>query len=962
MAVTEHALAQARVWEDIGRKGLGSATRETWEQIGELIGSNDKQLDHFLKGTVEANNADEWICVEMLEAGLSGVFRIKELSENERKLCRWLALDLTGKRLKKVIWAMAIAGGIMHQELQYRLGQQLQDKERYFSIEDLKLGIGLLCSQGIMRGLSDSISFKLGLIAERVQEMDPSETDTGLEVFRVLTEVVAQPLKRWQYEEYWQATDEGIPLVAVTRSEGHRIERMWKKIGTRLIENVPGELWEIASMALRRQQRITDIGRGKKYSFNSWNYDLPSIENRDQLPDWDKGGRYVLLDAASRGISKIGRMPENKEIWVACVEQAVKEDSPLLRRIAVDSVRVTTHWNADRKLAWIANQSRMDDWHTWRERYLFVEQTWHDAKDATREAAAMAIAGMVPATGDEKQNDEEADFQRAAMISWLKNRGIVHRIMEVELRLLVKKYPDIKNQIGKEDRIKGGTIVRRFAPISSKSADELINDWKEYGDIVLNKLMEESFAFMGDIAWSNMPSREGAARVLEEAVATSVDYGLALSRKLSERQLWGHWAWEGLTTSMPKHFDTLAGRKWLEETNWPAIAAGNTEVYLEDMLYFASRRARDEEWSNVTIEALYNSLKRQLQANLKSNRKQKIPSDNYSGELEEAINEPNGKLINAIMTLWNLQVKREKTSSASKKISSRKMISEVENLTNLESTRTQVYATVLLARDYEIVRQEAPDVVETVLHSKLKSNASLWRNVVWDGLWYCNYWKYGQMGESLKAEMRTDLLEFEEPPGTSWRRSEDDQVADKYGFTMALKVWHENENYKDEWQIGEMAKKRRQAVVGKICDIFDRTNAMHKNGWKKLIVPLWEDIAGESGTDTNEEEQRALTACFRHLNKPDQYEFYTRFVAGPSTVPGRLIGHSSENPNIANREAVLRILIYCSKDLSSQSSKSTGFGNWYHIINVVRKHWSDTNVEAEKKLINQLLELHDKRV
>ena len=325
MAVTGGAVAQAKIWQETGRNGPGSATMKTWEQVGEWIESGDVQLDHFLHGTTEAKNTDDWICVEMLEAGLSGVFRIKELSEGERKLCRWLALNLTGKRLRKIIWARAVAGGLMHPELQFGLGRELQDKDSSFSIEDLRLGIEVLCSQGIITGLNNALSLMLGLIAELLQKMDPSETETGLEVFRVLTEVIAQPDKRWRYGEESQKTEAGAPLIAVTRSDGRSIESAWKKTGTRLVENVPEELWDVASTALRRQQRITDIGGGKRNSFNRWDFNLPSIEERDQLPDWDKGGRYVLLDAASRGISKMGRMPESKERWAACAERAIRK-------------------------------------------------------------------------------------------------------------------------------------------------------------------------------------------------------------------------------------------------------------------------------------------------------------------------------------------------------------------------------------------------------------------------------------------------------------------------------------------------------------------------------------------------------------------------------------------------------------------------------------------------------------
>jgi len=474
--------------------------------------------------------------------------------------------------------------------------------------------------------------------------------------------------------------------------------------------------------------------------------------------------------------------------------------------------------------------------------------------------------------------------------------------------------------------------------------------------------VDQWFTSIDDVDWSKGPNQEGAAKALEEAVALCVNYGHALSQKLSERKLWSHRAWKSVIKAMFKQLDTLTGRKWLEETNWAAIAKGNTEVNLEDILYFASQRARDEEWGNEAIEALYNFLKREVKTNVKAVKERKIISDSYKGAVEQAINKPEGKLINAIMNLWKLRIKKDKAGSASEQLNSREMMTVVENLAIQEGTYTQIYATVLLARDYELVRQEVPGVVERVLHRKLESKDALWRNVVWDGLWHCNDWTKGQMGESLKAAMRNDLFEHEVPPGTSWRRSEDDQVADKYGLIMAIKVWYEKENYKDEWQIGKITKRRRQTVVASICHIFDRTDAMHKDGWEILIAPLWEDIAGESGTETTEEEQRALTTCFRHLSKRDQNEFANRFLAGPATAPNRLIGYLDKNPNIANREAALRILIHCSKDRTSRNPKATDFGDWYHILNVVQKHWSGTTIKTEEDLVNDLLSLHGIKV
>ena len=959
MAGTGGAVVQAKTWQETGRNGPGNATLDTWEQIGALIKSGDANLDHFLNGTMEAENADEWICLEMLEAGLSGVFRIAELSEGEQKLYRWLAQNLTGKRLRKVIWAKAIAGGIMHPALQFSLGRELQDKERYFSIEDLRLGIGFLCSQGIIGGLNDSVSSMLGLIVERVQKMDPSETESGLEVFRLLTEVVAQPDQHWRHKDHEYA-EAGVSLNAVTRSDGYRIERAWEKIGTRLVENAPEELWDTASAALRRQQRITDIGGGKKNSFNRWHYDLPAIEKLSQLPDWNKGGRYVLLDAARRGLSKMGSTPGSEERWIANVDRAIKEGSPLLRRIAVDTVRTTTHWNSDMKLAWVANQDRMNDWHTWRERRLLVKEAWHGAQEATKETAANSIARMVQETDRRKQTREETDIQRADMIIWLKEQEIDHQAMELELNSLSKKNPHIENRIRKESQSTEGYTMHRFQQINPWHADELISEWKKRGDDALDELMEW-FEQIDHPDWPVGPNEEGVARAIEAVVAKCADYGLAFSRKLSEPPLSSHWGWKPLTKAMPQHLDSSAGRRWLEETNWEAITEANRKVEWEEMLYTASKLAWEKEWNNETVEILYITAKRAIQANGKRMEKQKFYSSELIGVLEQAINEPEGKAIQAILFLWRLQAKREKTCLASTQPKSSEMIGVLENLATRGDIRIQEWATVILAQNFGIVVETAEHVLKRVVHKRLESRDMKWRDVVWDGLSYSNHWNNHRVMDSLTEAMRRDLREQDNPPRVSRHGTEKDQVASKYGYTLAVKVWGEDQEY-EGWKIGALPEKRRQAVVAKICELFDRNEKMHAEGWRKLIVPLWDDIKEVGKKRTTEEEQEALLVCFRHLNYDDQNEFLTKFNTGPPVSPKTLIRSTDESSKFKNLEATLKILLHCCNSRQQRDPKMEGFWDWHRILNMLQNEWRSKASSTERELIDRLLAIHGRNI
>ena len=961
MAVESSAVAQAKGWHETGMIGPGGATPNTWKQIRELIVTGGANLEHFLRGTRQGSDADGWICAEMLEAGLAGVFRLKDLTEGERHLCGWLSLQLTGARLRKVLWAAATAGGVMHPELRFRLGRELQDTDRTFSIEDLRLGMEALGSQAASAGFNDTDAMFLGLIAERAQKTNQAETETGLEVLRLLTEVVAVPKQSGQLQNDMKTWETVGSVKAVTRSDGHTVEEAWEKIGDRLVEKIPERVWEIAAEGLRRQQRITDTGGGKRHSFNSWNHGLPAIEERDDAPDWRRGGSYVLVDAGCRALQKMGSTPGGERWWAWAVERAIREDSPLLRRIAVDSVRTTTHWRAGAKLVWAADQTRMNDWSTRHERYLLVKETWAGAPERMRDAAAKAIVEMVATRGQEAPDEKFTAYARADMIRWLQKQEIVHPVMEAEWAKLKQNDRDVEKRAGIEERPKWGPTAYWIGPNRPKQADELIDEWRRKGDKALVEAMEW-LPPAGDHDWPNGPNLEGATKAVEEAIGACLEYGLEFSRILSERQRWDHWAWESLTRAMAKHLDTPTGRRWLEETEWDAITKGNIRTDWGEMLHSASKRAWDGEWSNETMEALYGAANRMLEATRRRESVRRGDTDGL-GAMTEAINELEGKAMEAVLALWQLQVKREKASTASTRLRASEMVRMLGRLATTGEIRIQKYATVLLAQAYGLMQQEAPDVARQVVYEKLDSGDRMWRDVVWEGLAYCNHWNHSQVVDNLKERMRNDLMEQDHPPETGMHGAEKDQVADKYGYALAMKVWHENESYENGWQIGEMRKRRRQSVVRKICNIFRRTEAMHRDGWRQILVPVWKDIAGESGARTTEAEQKAWMACFRHLDKDEQREFANRFKEGPTADPEELIGHRDEAPSIANREAALEVLLHCCEGGTQRNPGERGFWKWQMILDIVQNKWRDEAAhKRERQLIDELLARHGRAV
>ena len=347
------AAAQGRRLKALGGKGPDEAT--DWNEIKDLVRNGGAELKHFLRTADPA----QWGSHEMLEAELKAVFTLKDLTDAEGQLCSWLCQRMNGRRLRSILRLAAASRGVMHPALRHYFGFWLQNEEGDLTAADRVMGGLALLGQAKRGGINDTDVTMLQMVAERCNKERNHEV--ALKVLETLTEIQAAPeivttgMRENRIEEIGG-------IKAQTASESTSLYMFWNEAVRPNVKVDPGRVWRTCTKALEEQQRILDAGRGKKRSWNSWNYRRCAIETHEQDDIEATTALDVLVEGAREALDLLGKTETgNETAWERCISETADADNPLLRRLAVHGVRVGEHWTDSQKLEWMTRDDRMDD-------------------------------------------------------------------------------------------------------------------------------------------------------------------------------------------------------------------------------------------------------------------------------------------------------------------------------------------------------------------------------------------------------------------------------------------------------------------------------------------------------------------------------------------------------------------------------------------------------------------------
>ena len=297
----------------------------------------------------------------------------------------------------------------------------------------------------------------------------------------------------WRGNEYQAKGTAGcFPGAEDTPSVGI----FWDEVVKPIVEDHAEEVWRACGGALKRQDEITRAGSGEN-AFNTWVYLRSAIEEHEQDSMDDRSLMGVIVDGARNAMEAVGAKDGAKAQWERYVAEATASKSPLMRRIAIHGVTESTHWTAEQKLTWWADQKVCHEYDLRHEAYRLVGTTWSEGSAKAKAAATEAILSMKPSKqtpiqeGTEEEHAHEEELRtgyderaRYELIAWLQDekQAELTEGLKAERAKIQQKHPEWipRDHADFTHWTTGAHWIEPKAP-DGWSAEALIQRWEEKG-------------------------------------------------------------------------------------------------------------------------------------------------------------------------------------------------------------------------------------------------------------------------------------------------------------------------------------------------------------------------------------------------------------------------------------------------------------------------------------------------
>ena len=179
--------------------------------------------------------------------------------------------------------------------------------------------------------------------------------------------------------------------------------------------------------------------------WDTLNFRRGQIESRTQ--DHLHSGLSVVLDAGSELVRwSATEMPDMtasiSDVWI-------RQDSPLLRRLAIFAVSVNRRWDANTRISWLLEHDILNAPELEHEMFLLLEAAYPDAGPEAREKVVEKIARPESATTGPR------NYERFNLLVWLASKNPACEFAARELAQTREQHPeyDGRNKAGMWDRI-----------------------------------------------------------------------------------------------------------------------------------------------------------------------------------------------------------------------------------------------------------------------------------------------------------------------------------------------------------------------------------------------------------------------------------------------------------------------------------------------------------------------------
>ena len=635
-ALANHVSRGVLDWQpeikELARKPPSSLNKEETDLINEALSDATKTL--FF---TEAASSPEWI--EWLDerGHLGRLFGTDELSQRDSRLAWWLAKKFARNQAGALFLLIGRHGMRLHQDF-WRELCWVTGSDPPLDTNALTRWISLLLATAPPHLDHQALS-KLG---ERC--IEAGAVDSLIDIFRVIAGYRLQlspglplPLSKPGLDD--DHDHSRIQAELVPKSDHYTIHSLWEdglkpnlaRVAEPLLTDVVGHL--------EAQHRTLRIWQKANRKWSLANYRREAIELPEDRWHRDPEPIDVLINAARDCLNWLAS--NRSEASAQWCERLVREEAPLLRRLAVHTLSVRKDLTSNEKVDWLLARIGLYDTPAHYEVFQVLKQTYADLGPSQRRAVVEAVqAYHLPREEDDDKGSYTAR-KHHNWFYWLHKADPTCTLVKRALDDVSGQYPDWQPP-KHPDRI-NWMSVESISFESPWTVEELLsrpaNDWVEE---LLTLQQTEPFGL-----------RSEGLRTIAQAANQEVEWGLDLAEALAtegnwDTDLWGvllgAWSESALDNHQCQQIFQWLGRAELQRKHVREIAR-----FLVDKVSCLFSTAKDGHTPPLLMQA------NAIATNLWSLLDGQEPSQDVGDWCTYAMNEPAGILTEywrSSLSLW----------------------------------------------------------------------------------------------------------------------------------------------------------------------------------------------------------------------------------------------------------------------------------------------------------------------
>ena len=781
----------------------------------------------------------EWIGWLDRNGYLDSLFKVgfEGISEQDVQLAEWLARNFARDRADELFHLVARRNLQVHHELWFALARAVGfEKDQPLDPDDLARWVSILLQTAPPSPWMGSIRFILPALGERCA--NANLTASLLEIF---TKMTANQLEISSLLPYMENTDVNIELTILPKvepdSNDFDLKEFWRLRLKPRLDKVAEPLLAIVVQNLTSQHRVLGAWKSADRNWDAASYGRSAIEphEQDRYPE----ATGVVIDVGRDCLEYLSSaQPAVASDWC---DRLVRQDAPILRRLAVHMLSVRCDLTADEKIDWLLANIGLHDLAAHHETFQAMRAIYPHASSERRRAVVDAVVSYEwPITEDDDRERLTVGHQ-FSWFHWIQEADPTCELAKQFLGNLRERYPWIRPQ-EHPDLTVYTTEVTYEEPQSPWSVSELLSrPAREWADELLAFRRKDPLG----------PNRTGLLRTLEQAATEGFEWGIDLADALAESGDWDADLWTPLMRAWSRALDAYRHRQALGRlrnaklySRHPRSVADTLCALVKDGgLPYATELLTE---ANKLAAALWDGL----------DRSQQVQRDR--DWLFLAINHPAGVVAEFWLQSLALWQKQQDTRPDSLGVEYKLALSEiVQDTTSVGRLGKAVIASRLgfiLAADEDWTKQCLVPLFECEVVDD--------RQAVWDGFLYGPL--NPRVADCMKDAFLTGVSSMVDLfPGEGDVRQ---QFVTFYAGMVAYFV----DKPLDVWiprffESAESEDKRRFAwALGR--DFHDMDNERQREWWERWLKRYWENRLSGIPAPLDAGEVEAMLDWLPHLN------------------------------------------------------------------------------------------------